>query len=98
MQWSVPEPKQLLACAGYGLLATGLGYILVLIGGRMIGSGEASLLSMLDVVLGPLWVWLIFDERIGLATGIGGAAVLVAVVWYLSGATAAPASKAAGAA
>jgi drug/metabolite transporter (DMT)-like permease len=91
MQWSVPQPQQLLACAGYGILTTGLGYILVLIGGRLIGSGEASLLSMLDVVLGPLWVWLIYDEQISVSTGIGGGAVLVAVLWYLSGA---PAPKA----
>lgn len=87
MQWTLPEPHQLLACAFYGIFSTGIGYILVLIGGRLVGSGEAGLLSMLDVVLGPLWVWLFFDERIGIATAIGGATVLISVVWYLSGAS-----------
>ncbi len=35
-----------------------LAYILALKGGRLVSSGEAGLISMLDVVLGPLWVWL----------------------------------------
>lgn len=94
MQWSIPAPRQLFACACYGIFSTGIGYIVVLIGGRLIGSGEASLLSMLDVVLGPLWVWIFFDERISITTGIGGVAVLVSVVWYLSGNAKYPPAKA----
>jgi drug/metabolite transporter (DMT)-like permease len=47
-------------------------------------SAEASLIAMLDVVMGPLWVWLAFAERPSLATGIGGAFVLAAAVWRLA--------------
>ena len=84
MQGGVPAPMQLLACAGYGVLTTGLAYILALKGARLISSGEAGLISMLDVVLGPFWVWLFYSER---TTGIALAsslAVLAAVIWYLS--------------
>jgi drug/metabolite transporter (DMT)-like permease len=94
MQWTIPAPRQLFACACYGIFSTGIGYIVVLIGGRLIGSGEASLLSMLDVVLGPLWVWIFFDERISITTGIGGSAVLVSVIWYLTGNAKYPPAKA----
>lgn len=85
LAWTLPSAKQLIACAAYGVLSTGISYILVLMGGRMIGSGEAGFLSMLDVVLGPCWVWLFFGERIGLSTFIGGVIVILAVIWYLGG-------------
>ncbi|HEY0276500.1 MAG TPA: DMT family transporter [Paenirhodobacter sp.] len=85
MQLVIPPTKSLLACALYGILSTGLGYTLVLIGGRIIGPGEAGFLSMLDVVLGPFWVWIFYGETIGPATFAGGGAVLLAVIWYLAG-------------
>jgi drug/metabolite transporter (DMT)-like permease len=85
MQFSLPSPTQLFACAFYGGLTTGVGYILLLLGSRRIGSGEAGLLSMLDVVLGPLWVLLFYDEHISLPVLAGGAVVMAAVIWYLIG-------------
>ncbi len=81
---SMPTPMQLLACALYGVVTTGLAYILVLKGGRLVSSGEAGLISMLDVVLGPFWVWLFYAERPTTIALISGSAVLASVVWYLS--------------
>jgi drug/metabolite transporter (DMT)-like permease len=37
-------------------------------------------ISLLEIVLGPLWVWLAYDERPGAATVAGGAVVVAAVV------------------
>jgi drug/metabolite transporter (DMT)-like permease len=85
MQFSIPTPTQLLACALYGVLTTGLGYVLLLLGSRRIGSGEAGLLSMLDVVLGPAWVWLFYNEQVSAAVLTGGIVVLSSVAWYLLG-------------
>ncbi len=79
----VPSPHQLVACALYGALTTGLAYVLALEGGRRVSPGEAGFISMLDVVLGPLWVWLAFGERPGSAVLVGGGVVLGAVAWYL---------------
>ncbi|MDE1158169.1 MAG: DMT family transporter [Neorhizobium sp.] len=84
MQFSLPAPRQLLACALYGVFTTGIGYILLLLGSRHIGSGEVGLLSMLDVVLGPAWVWLFYGEEIAPPVLIGGGIVLAAVLWYAS--------------
>lgn len=80
----LPAPEQITACALYGILTTGLAYVLVLAGGRLISSGEAGFISMLDVVLGPLWVWLFYAERPGMAVLIGGGVVLASVTWYLA--------------
>ena len=84
MQGAVPAPTQLLACAAYGVLTTGLAYILALRGGRLISSGEAGLISMLDVVLGPFWVWLFFAERPTATVLVSGLVVLASVLWYLA--------------
>ncbi|WP_334175396.1 DMT family transporter [Pseudoxanthobacter sp.] len=84
MSLTLPQPHQLLACALYGVVSTGISYIMVMIGGRMIGSGEAGFLSLIDVVLGPVWVWLLFNETISRSGLAGGFIVLVAVVFYLA--------------
>jgi drug/metabolite transporter (DMT)-like permease len=82
-QMTLPTPVQLLCCACYGALTTGFAYVLALEGGRRVSPGEVGFISMLDVVLGPLWVWLAFGERPGVAVIAGGAAVLGSVAWYL---------------
>jgi drug/metabolite transporter (DMT)-like permease len=69
-----------------GLLATlgicqiGLGFVFLTIGGRLIPAGEVALITLLEIVLGPLWVWLVLSERPSTATLVGGAVVLGAVL------------------
>ena len=38
------------------------------------------MISLLEIVLGPLWVWIFLSEQPGAATLAGGAIVLGAVV------------------
>jgi drug/metabolite transporter (DMT)-like permease len=83
MQFGIPSPVQLLACALFGILTTGFAYILVVNGGRYLASGEAAFISLLDVILGPLWVWLFFSETPSPAVLLGGMLVLISVAWYL---------------
>jgi len=80
---ALPSPVQLAACACYGAITTGFAYVLALEGGRRVPPGEVGFISMLDVVLGPLWVWLAFGERPGAMVITGGAVVLGSVAWYL---------------
>lgn len=84
VQGGMPAPPQLLACALYGVLTTSMAYILSLKGARLISSGEAGLVSMLDVVLGPFWVWLFYAERPTAVAAVSGLIVLASVVWYLA--------------
>jgi drug/metabolite transporter (DMT)-like permease len=58
----------------------GVGLALFTIGARLVPAAEAALIGLLEVVLGPLWVWIAFTERPDAATLVGGAIVLVAVV------------------
>ena len=81
---AVPSPSELLILAVFGTTTTGLAYLLFLTGGRHIPSGEAGLIGLLDVVLGPFWVWLAFGEEPGMPAMVGGAMVLAALLWYLS--------------
>ena len=85
MTGPVPTPPQFLILALFGLTTTALAYLLFLTGGRHIPSGEAGLIALLDVVLGPFWVWLFFGEEPGTPALIGGGLVLAAVAWYLAG-------------
>ena len=83
MQPVLPSTRDLLVLALFGATTSGLAYMLFLTGSRLIPSSEAGLIALLDVVLGPLWVWLVFAEEPGLAALIGGGIVLTALVWYL---------------
>jgi drug/metabolite transporter (DMT)-like permease len=76
----------LLALLGCGQI--GLGLILLTIGGRLIPAAEVALISLLEVVLGPLWAWIFVSERPSAATVVGGAIVLAAVVMQARGASA----------
>jgi drug/metabolite transporter (DMT)-like permease len=58
----------------------GFGLVLLTIGARMIPAAQVGLLSLLEVVLGPVWVWLAHNERPNLATLVGGAIVVGAIV------------------
>ncbi|MEI8179900.1 DMT family transporter [Aestuariivirga sp.] len=79
----MPTPYELFVLALFGISNTALAYYLVLVGARYIPAAEAGLISTLDVVLGPVWVWLIFAEVPSRAALIGGAIVLTAVTYYL---------------
>jgi drug/metabolite transporter (DMT)-like permease len=74
---SVPD---VLWLALFGAGQIGLGLILLTIGARLIPAAQVALISLLEVVLGPLWVWLAVGERPGAATLVGGAIVVAAVV------------------
>jgi drug/metabolite transporter (DMT)-like permease len=66
--------------AALGITQIGLGFVFLTIGGRLIPAGEVALITLLEIVLGPLWVWAFLAERPSTATLIGGAIVLGAVL------------------
>jgi drug/metabolite transporter (DMT)-like permease len=68
----------LLAVLGFGQI--GLGLIFLSIGGRLIPAAEVALITLLEVVLGPLWAWIFVSESPPAATLVGGTIVLGAVV------------------
>jgi drug/metabolite transporter (DMT)-like permease len=62
-----------------GVFQLGLALLFLVFGARHVPAAEVALLNLTEVVLGPLWVWLAYDEATGVYTLIGGALVLAAV-------------------
>jgi len=72
----------LLALFGIGQLGSGL--LLFTAGARLIPVAEASLIAVLESVLGPVWVWLAVGERPGVFSLAGGAVILSALVAHMA--------------
>jgi drug/metabolite transporter (DMT)-like permease len=68
----------LLVLLGAGQIALGLA--LMTTGARLIPAAQTALIGLLEVVLGPIWVWLAYAEQPGTATLVGGAIVVVGIV------------------
>ena len=68
----------------FGVSTITIAFALFMQGAKTVPAAEASLIAMLDVVIGPLWVWLAFREQPSLATAIGGGFVLAAALWRLA--------------
>jgi drug/metabolite transporter (DMT)-like permease len=66
--------------ATLGVCQIGLGFVFLTIGGRLIPAGEVALITLLEIVLGPIWVWAFLSEQPAAATLVGGLIVLGAVL------------------
>ena len=78
----------LVALAALGGGQIGLGLVFLTIGARLIPAAQVALITLLEVVLGPIWVWLAVGERPSTATLVGGAVVVAAVVVQATGSAA----------
>ena len=65
---------------GMGVFQVGAGLILYTLGSRSLPAAELALLSLAEVLLGPIWVWLFLNETASTNTLIGGAVLLIAIV------------------
>jgi drug/metabolite transporter (DMT)-like permease len=72
-----------LVLLGAGQIGVGLAFLTL--GARLIPAAQVALISLLEVVLGPLWVWIAIGEAPTGATLVGGAVIVVAVVIQVTG-------------
>lgn len=73
-------PAQDIAIAmGMGAVMLGGGMVLYTLGSRVVPAVEATLLTIVEVLLGPFWVWLFLGEAASSKTLIGGAFLVAAV-------------------
>ena len=75
-------PRDIALLALFGIGQFGAGFLLFAAGARLIPVAESSLIGMLETVLGPLWVWLVIGEEIGVRTVTGGLVILGALVLH----------------
>ena len=59
-----------------GFLVLPLGFGLLAVAPRYLPGAEVGLITLLETILGPLWVWLAIGEEPGVRTLIGGAIVV----------------------
>lgn len=75
----VLSPHDSLISMGMGVFQVGAGLILYTLGSRSLPAAELALLSLAEVLLGPLWVWLFLGETASVNTLIGGVVLLAAI-------------------
>jgi len=78
---SIPA-SDLLVLALLGAFQLALPCWLMVRAARLLRPHEVSLIALLEVVLGPLWVWLGVGETTSTATLQGGALILLALVTH----------------
>jgi drug/metabolite transporter (DMT)-like permease len=80
LAWPFPAPANEIPWLAFlGIVQLGLGLVLFTLGLRHLPAATASLVGLLETVLGPLWVWLAFGETPGLYGFIGGGVILGAL-------------------
>jgi drug/metabolite transporter (DMT)-like permease len=67
----------------FGAVNLGAGLAMFVTGARLVPAALAALVSTLEPVLGPVWVWLFHGEVPGTRTVIGGAIVFVALLIHI---------------
>ena len=54
-------------------------FVLVTIAPRFITAAEVNLFFLLEVILGPIWVWLVIHEQPSTKTIIGGIVIILII-------------------
>ena len=57
-------------------------FVLVTIAPRYISAPEVNLFFLLEVILGPIWVWLIIKEQPSVQTIIGGIVIIITIALH----------------
>jgi len=76
----VPSAAQLLVLAGFGILQMGIPYVLITRGLRSISSQEAIGICLIEPVLNPVWVFLLWGEVPAWWTVVGASLILAGLV------------------
>ncbi len=81
----VVSGPDLLLLAVFGAIQLGTGLAIFEVGARRAPAAEVALVSLLETVLGPLWVWWLAGERPTNAALVGGTVVVIAIAATATG-------------
>jgi drug/metabolite transporter (DMT)-like permease len=76
---AAPTGRDLALLAAMGGLQLGLGLFLFMRGAPLLSAAQVGLLTLLEVILAPIWVWLAFGEVPATLSLAGGLVVLAAL-------------------
>jgi drug/metabolite transporter (DMT)-like permease len=74
-------PRDVAIALTIGAALLGAGMILYTLGSRAVPAAELALLSMVEVLLAPVWVWLVLGETATAGAWAGGTIILVAIAF-----------------
>ncbi|MBS3979953.1 MAG: DMT family transporter [Rhodobacteraceae bacterium] len=74
-------PQDMAVAFAIGFFVVAMGMVLFTLGSRVVPAAELTLLSLVEVLLGPIWVWLALGETASRNTLIGGGVLLAGVVF-----------------
>jgi drug/metabolite transporter (DMT)-like permease len=77
---NAPSAFDFVLLAAMGYLQLGLGLILFMRGAPYLTAAQVGLLTLLEIILAPIWVWLAFAELPAPLSLAGAAVVLSALV------------------
>ena len=64
------------------IMCVAIPFVLVTIAPRYISAPEVNLFFLLEVILGPIWVWLIVHEQPSIQTIIGGVVIIITIAFH----------------
>jgi drug/metabolite transporter, DME family len=79
-QGLIPSGAQWAVIAALGAFQMGLPYVLFARGLAGVPAQEAGLITLLEAILNPFWVWLFWGEEVTTSTWVGGGLILTGLV------------------
>jgi drug/metabolite transporter (DMT)-like permease len=76
-------PHDIVWLSLFGPITSGIGFVLYAKGAQRLAASEAALLGAVETPLGPLWVWLLFQEVPDNATLLGGGLIFLTLLIYV---------------
>ena len=73
-------PQDMAVAFGIGAVVVAMGMVMFTLGSKVVSAAELTLLSLIEVILGPMWVWLALGETASRNTLVGGTVLLTGVV------------------
>ena len=61
------------------VMCVAIPFVLVTIAPRFITAAEVNLFFLLEVIVGPIWVWMVISEKPSLETILGGMVIIVTI-------------------
>ena len=65
-----------------GIMCVAVPFVLVTIAPRFISAPEVNLFFLLEVIIGPIWVWLIIKEQPSTETIFGGIIIIITIAFH----------------
>jgi len=79
-KWSaVPEVRDIALCFIWGGVLQGCGQTLLVLSTKVLKAAEIPFIMLLEFALGPIWVWIFFDELVSHGTLFGGGLIFLSV-------------------